>query len=84
MDYNGVPKIIDFGVGRILSIEGYTTITQMNARFAPPERLIQTETSDILRPTKEGDIWSLGMLFLQVSNKKKIPDDAFTDVALQI
>lgn len=68
LDHQRIPKIIDFGVGKILNIEGYTTITQMNARFAPPERLpvVQSNAVTVSRPTKEGDIWSLGMLFLQV------------------
>lgn len=66
LDHQRIPKIIDFGVGKILNIEGYTTITQMNTRFAPPERLVQSDAVTVSRPTKEGDIWSLGMLFLQV------------------
>lgn len=67
LDYHGVPKITDFGVGEILDIKGYTTITQMNTRFAPPERLVQIDGQTASRPKKEGDIWSLGMLFLQAS-----------------
>ena len=67
LDHRRIPKITDFGVGQIIDIKGYTTLTNMNARFAPPERLPLDPEQPASRPTKEGDIWSLGILFLQAS-----------------
>ena len=68
LDHHCVPKITDFGIGQIIDMKGYTTVTQMNMRFAAPERLPQDGDGPASRPTKMSDIWSLGMLFLQVSS----------------
>ena len=64
----GVAQITDFGIARILGVQGYTTITNRNVRYAAPElRPIAEEVDQrTVRPTPPSDIYSLGMLLLQV------------------
>jgi len=65
---NGDAQINDFGMSRILETKGFTTTILRNIRFNAPELMPITEdTSDIL-PTYESDIFSLGILFLQLFN----------------
>ena len=66
---HGVAQITDFGIARILGVRGYTTtVASRNVRYAAPELLpIDTETDiEDARPTTRSDIFSLGILFLQV------------------
>ena len=60
-------QITDFGLARILDVRGFTTMTFRNIRYAAPE-LRPDEDVDMLsvRPTTQSDIFSLGILFLQV------------------
>ena len=64
----GVAQITDFGIARILDVQGYTTMTIRNVRYAAPElRPIDEEVDPrAVRPTPQSDIYSLGILLLQV------------------
>ena len=63
---DGVAQINDFDMSRILETQGFTTKILRNIRFNAPELMpITEETCDIL-PTFQSDIFSLGILFLQV------------------
>lgn len=65
----GDAKITDFGIARILDVSGYTTMTYRNVRYAAPElRPINITDEDMMevRPTTASDIFSLGILFLQL------------------
>jgi len=63
----GQAQISDFGIAQILDSSRFMTMTQSNIRFTAPELIPITEVnpSDGL-PTRESDIFSLGMLFLQL------------------
>jgi serine/threonine protein kinase len=60
----GVAQITDFGIARILGVEGYTNMINGNVRYAAPD-LWPLEDIDV-RPTTAGDIFSFGILLLQV------------------
>ena len=60
-------QISDFGIARIVGVAGFTTIINSNFRFAAPELMPTTTDSRPVRPTFESDIYSLALLFLQVS-----------------
>jgi serine/threonine protein kinase len=64
----GVAQINDFGMSRMLDTKGFTTKTLHNIRFTAPELLPIDEAACDVRPTFETDIFSLGMLFLQLFN----------------
>lgn len=66
-------QITDFGIAQIVDVRGFTTVTERNIRYTAPE--LMPEASDKLDseasvttipPTKRSDIFSLGILFLQV------------------
>lgn len=67
-------QITDFGIARISHVKGYTTMTPRNIRYTAPELMPITIVEDVaednelkdIRPTKESDIFSLGILFLQL------------------
>ncbi|KIM81493.1 hypothetical protein PILCRDRAFT_821279 [Piloderma croceum F 1598] len=60
-------QITDFGLARILDVQGFTTMTFRNVRYAAPElRPIQDVDMRTVRPTTRSDIFSLGILFLQL------------------
>jgi serine/threonine protein kinase len=59
-------QITDFGIARILNAKGFTNMTERNARFSAPELMPIDESKPDVRPTRESDIFSLGMLLLQV------------------
>ena len=61
-------QISDFGIARIVDVTGFTTAINNNARFTAPE-LMGTDSNPQLSagPTFESDIYSLALLFLQVS-----------------
>jgi len=66
---NGDAQINDFGMSRILETKGFTTTILRNIRFNAPELMPITEdASDNILPTYESDIFSLGILFLQLFN----------------
>jgi len=57
-------QITDFGLARILDVTGFTTMTQRNVRFTAPELMPLDDI--VTRPTRESDIFSLGILLLQL------------------
>jgi serine/threonine protein kinase len=62
----GVAQINDFGMSRILNMQGFTTKILHNIRFTAPELMSITEALSDIHPTFQSDIFSLGILFLQV------------------
>jgi len=66
---NGVAQITDFGIARILGVQGYTTMIFLNVRYAAPELRPITDTEEDMldvRPTTASDIFSMGILLLQL------------------
>jgi len=61
----GVAQINDFGMSRIVDIEGFSAVTWRDARFNAPE-LITPGQPNSVPPTFQSDIFSLGILFLQI------------------
>ena len=61
-----IAQISDFGIACILDVEGFTTLTQRNVRYTAPELMPISELVQDVRPTLQSDIYSLGILFLQV------------------
>jgi serine/threonine protein kinase len=69
----GVAQITDFGIARILGVEGYTTMIR-NVRYAAPElRPLGDIDLEQVRPTTASDIFSFGILLLQVRPYKLRP-----------
>ena len=66
---DGRVQIIDFGLGKIESVTGFTTEQQgqRNPRYCAPELLRQEESEGSIRPTFEADIFGFTMTILQVS-----------------
>jgi serine/threonine protein kinase len=64
----GIPQINDFDMARILDVEGFSTETCRDARFNAPELLTPG-----IPPTFKSDIFSLGILFLQVHDENEFP-----------
>jgi len=67
----GVAQITDFGIAQILGITGFTTTTPRNIRFTAPELMpidVNPEQVSVtaVRPTYQSDVFSLGMLLLQL------------------
>jgi len=63
----GTAQITDFGIARILGVRGYTTLTCRNVRYSAPElRPLTDDDIQNVRPTTASDIFSLGILFLQL------------------
>lgn len=58
-------QITDFGVGRILDVEGFATIIERNVRYTAPE-LMLADPDASKSATPQSDIYSLGILLLQV------------------
>jgi len=63
---DGVAQINDFGMSRILDVRGFTTRVLRNIRFNAPELMPISEQPFDIRPAFGSDIFSLGMLFLQL------------------
>jgi serine/threonine protein kinase len=64
----GQAQISDFGIARILDVESFMKMTQSNIRYTAPELVpadLNVDPVDV-RPTFQSDIFSLGMLLLQV------------------
>ncbi|KAF7966495.1 hypothetical protein HWV62_38110 [Athelia sp. TMB] len=61
----GHAQIMDFGVSVIPELQGFTTTTNWNARYSAPE-LLPMDDSPPPKPTKASDIFSLGILLLQL------------------
>lgn len=67
MSHEGEVQITDFGLSSIPSeIQGFNTVGQWNVRYHAPELLSVTEPEVYAGPTYASDIFSLGMLLLQV------------------
>ncbi|KAF7977351.1 hypothetical protein HWV62_4151 [Athelia sp. TMB] len=62
---SGHAQIADFGVSVIPGLSGFTTVINWNARHSAPELLPITDSMPV-KPTKETDIFSLGILFMQL------------------
>ncbi|KAF7983118.1 hypothetical protein HWV62_24073 [Athelia sp. TMB] len=64
---NGVAQITDFGIAVMPEFVGFTSTGQgaRNPRYSAPE-LIPIVESPPIKPTRETDIFSLGILLLQV------------------
>jgi serine/threonine protein kinase len=68
---NGRPLLCDFGRSRILSERGFTTGPATTFRYTAPELLTSSDyhdmgQEDFAKVTKESDVYSLAMIFLQV------------------
>jgi len=63
---DGVAQINDFGMSRMLDTKGFTTKTLRNIRFTAPELFPINEEACDNHPTFASDIFSIGMLFLQL------------------
>ena len=61
-------QITDFGVSQILDVKGFTTCSEINVRFTAPELIPmdQEPYTSPVRLTRQSDIFSLGILLLQV------------------
>jgi serine/threonine protein kinase len=64
---DGKTQISNVSIAQVLDASSFMTLTQSNIRFAAPELMPvrETELSDV-RPTRESDIFSLGILLLRV------------------
>lgn len=62
----GRAQIADFGVSVIPELKGFTTTTNRNVRHSAPELVPLSEYAEPTKPTQQGDIYSLGILLLQV------------------
>jgi len=67
----GQAQISDFGIARILDVESFMKMTQSNIRYTAPELVPAELNVDLVdvRPTFRSDIFSLGMLLLQVRGR---------------
>jgi len=63
---NGVAQLNDFGISHIIDVQGFTTKIMRNIRFTAPELMPITEETSELHPTFQSDIFSLGILLLQL------------------
>ncbi|KZP07047.1 kinase-like protein [Athelia psychrophila] len=65
---SGDAQITDFGISVIPEIQGFTTLVPRNLRYSAPELspIEFREESSAINPTRESDIFSLGILFLQL------------------
>lgn len=64
---NGVAIINDFGISRIIDVKGFSTKIMLNVRHNAPELMpLQDVPDQAIAPTTQSDIFSLGILLLQV------------------
>lgn len=63
---DGVAQLNDFGISRMLDIQGFTTKILRNIRFTAPELMPIDEVQSEIHPTCQSDIFSLAMLLLQI------------------
>jgi len=64
-------QITDFGISQIVGVQGFTTDNPRNIRFTAPELMPTHAGHDgagvsSVRPTRQSDIFSLGILLLQL------------------
>jgi len=64
----GTAQILDFGMGKIVGVHGFTTVLSANPRYMAPEFFSGEGDDDDapVRPTFKSDIYSFAMLMLQV------------------
>ena len=63
----GLAIISDFGISRIIDVKGFTTKVLRNVRHNAPELMPIEEVPDqAVVATKQSDIFSFGILLLQV------------------
>lgn len=62
----GRAQIADFGFSLIPELKGFTTVADRNIRHSAPELLPLSEYAETANPTQKSDIYSLGILLLQV------------------
>jgi serine/threonine protein kinase len=62
----GVAQLNDFGLSKLLDVQGFTTKVIRGIRFNAPELMPIDEVSSDIHPTFQSDIFSLAMLLLQV------------------
>ena len=61
----GQAQICDFGIAQILDPSSFMTMTQNNIRFTAPELMPAKEVGLFdIRPTRQSDIFSFGILLL--------------------
>jgi len=71
----GQVKILDFGMGKIEDVGGCTTVFMPNPRYFAPELFKE----DGIRPTYQSDIYSFGMLLLQILHGTDLDTDSGFD-----
>ncbi|KZP18172.1 kinase-like protein [Athelia psychrophila] len=62
----GRAQIADFGISVIPELKGFTTVTNRNVRHSAPELIPLSEYAVPTKPTQQSDIYSLGILLLQI------------------
>jgi serine/threonine protein kinase len=63
----GVAQVNDFGMSRMLDVDGFTTMVVRDVRFNAPELMpINGEFASDIPPTFKSDVFSLAILFLQL------------------
>lgn len=64
---DGTAIINDFGISRIIDTKGFSTKLLLNVRHNAPELMPVQEVPDqAIAPTTQSDIFSFGILLLQV------------------
>ena len=60
--------INDFGISRIIGVQGFSTILLLDIRYNAPELVpLHDVPNQVITPTTQSDIFSFGILLLQVS-----------------
>ena len=71
IDKQGNPCISDFGISKVLGHRGFTTASVGTAPYMAPELFVVVDAIDQLpfspKTTKETDVYSFGLLVLEVN-----------------